>query len=65
MRHIMTALVLDGVLLGFTTTNFSELLPKAIQSDLNVGILHISNGIGGVIGGYLSGSLSDRIPAAK
>lgn len=65
MKHIVLAIVLDGLILGFTASYFSHLLPDSLQSDLNVGILLIVHGFGGIIGGYLSGFLSDYIPVLK
>lgn len=63
MMHIVPAMALDGFLLGFTTTNFSNLLKEEEASDaFKVGLLHISNGIGAIIGGFISGYLSSKIP---
>jgi hypothetical protein len=65
MKFIVPAMFLDGFMLGFTATNFSSLLPESLRSDFNVGLLHISNGGGAIIGGYLSGYLSSKIAVIK
>ena len=65
MKILIPAMVLDGFLLGFTTTNFSTLLKAEDETNFNVGLLHISNGIGAIIGGYLSGFISTRIHVLK
>lgn len=65
MKHIVPAMILDGVMLAFTTTNFSTLLPANLQSDFNIGLLHICNGVGAIIGAYLSGYLSSKIAVIK
>ncbi len=65
MKHIIPAMILDGIMLAFTTTNFSNFLPETLQTDYNVGLLHISNGVGAIIGGFLSGYLSSRIAVIK
>lgn len=36
-----------------------------MRTDFNVGLLHISNGGGAIIGGYLSGYLSSKIAVIK
>ena len=58
-------MVLDGFLLGFTTTNFSTLLKPDDETNFNIGLLHISNGTGAIIGGYLSGYLSNKMHALR
>jgi len=59
MRHTIIAIVLDGLILGFVATNYSTLLPVDLKTDLNVGILLIIHGVGGILGGTISGFLSD------
>ena len=66
MKHIIPAMALDGLLLGFTTTNFSSLLKEEDNDNsIKVGLLHISNGVGAIIGGYLSGYLSSKMPVMR
>jgi predicted MFS family arabinose efflux permease len=55
------SLILDGLILGYITANNSKMLPVNIRTDLNVGFLLIILGIGAVVGGLISGYLSDRI----
>lgn len=65
MKLLIVAMILDGFMLGFATSSFSEMVPQPIRSSLNVGIVLIVNGAGSIIGGYLSGTLSDKIPASQ
>lgn len=65
MKFMMSAMVLDGFLLGFTTTNFSNIVVPSLRTDFNIGMLHITNGLGAIIGGYLSGHLSSKIHVLK
>jgi predicted MFS family arabinose efflux permease len=65
MKFIVPAMILDGFLLGFTTTNFSNLLNKDQETSFNVGLLHISNGVGAILGGYLSGILSSKMSVLR
>ena len=65
MKHIAPAMILGGLLLGFTTTNFKNLLKEEDTTTFNIGLLHISNGLGAIIGGYLSGYLSGKMAILK
>lgn len=48
-------------MLGFLASYFSHLIPERIRSELNVGITLMINGVGAMLGAYLSGYLSDKI----
>ena len=61
MKYTILAMILDGFFTAFIATNFSDLLPVPLKSNFNVGLLHISNGVGAIIGGYISGILSSKI----
>lgn len=65
MKYVILAMILDGFFTGFIATNFSDFLPVPLKSNFNVGLLHISNGVGSIIGGYLSGYLSIKINVLK
>ena len=65
MKYLIAALFLDGFMLGFITTFFSHMIPESIRSPENIGIVLMVNGVGSIIGGYLSGYLSDKTSASK
>ena len=64
MRYIIIPMVLDGFILGFNTTDFSKFLPENLKTDVDLGIMLMVHGIGAAIGGYTSGTLSDKMPVA-
>lgn len=65
MKYLIAALFLDGFMLGFITTFFSHMIPESIRTPKNIGIVLMVNGVGSIIGGYLSGYLSDKTSASK
>ena len=65
MKYLIFAMILDGFFTAFIATNFSDFLPVPFKTNFNVGLLHISNGLGAILGGYISGFLSDKIPPLK
>jgi len=65
MKYIIFAMILDGFFTGFIATNFSDFLSIPLKSSFNVGLLHISNGVGAIIGGFISGELSVKIQVLK
>jgi len=65
MKYIILAIALDGIMLGFVTSNFSNMLPESVRDDLHLGIMLMIHGVGGIIGGYLSGFLSDTIAVPR
>ena len=65
MKYLIFAMILDGFFTAFIATNFKDFLPTPFKTNFNVGLLHISNGVGAIFGGYLSGFLSDKIAPLK
>lgn len=65
MKYLLLAIILDGFFTAFMATNFSNFLPCPLKSTFNLGLLHISNGVGAIFGGYLSGYLSDKVGPLK
>lgn len=61
MKHLFVALLLDGLMQGFISSYFSHLLPSEIRTTVNLGIILSIKGLGSIIGGFLSGILSDKI----
>lgn len=65
MKYLIAALFLDGLMLGFITSFFSHMIPESIRTPQNIGIVLMINGLGSIIGGYLSGYLSDKVKPSK
>ena len=68
MKYLLCLIAIDGLMLAFSTVLLSKLIPqnsdeKKFKSDFN--IVLICFGGGTIIGGFLSGYLSQKISIKK
>ena len=64
MAPVLPLIAVDGLILAFTSTCLSRLIPSTgdkHSDSLHTGICIIVFGIGTIAGGYLSGYLSDKL----
>lgn len=61
----MPSILIDGLILGFISSSVTHLLPYSNYSKLQAGIFLIFLGLGAIIGGLLSGLLSDKLAIIK
>lgn len=60
MYYLFIIMVFDGVIAGFISTYLSKLLPEEIRTDLNVGYMLMTEGIGCILGAVISAFSSDK-----
>lgn len=65
MVDLIPSFILKGFLLAFKSTHFGSILPAEYETSFNVGILLLFSGGGAVLGGWLSGYLSEKIDMLK
>lgn len=58
-------IVTDGFILGFISSSATHLLPEDHYSRIEAGIFLIVLGAGAILGGFVSGFLSDKISIMK
>ena len=60
MKSLIPLLIFDGLILGFISTSSTKLMPIE-SSRVDIGIFLIVLGAGCIVGGFVSGYLSDLI----
>lgn len=60
MSYMFIIIILDGLVSGFISTYINKLIFVDIRTNLNVGYLLITEGIGCIFGAVLSAFLSDH-----
>lgn len=68
MKHLLFVIVIDGLMLAFSTVTLSSLIPKDKddkKDEFNFSIVLIFFGVGTILGGFLSGYLSQNISVKK
>lgn len=68
MKNLLFLIVIDGLMLAFSTVTLSKLIPKDSdekRDKFNFSIVLITFGVGTIIGGFLSGYLSQNVSVKK
>ena len=60
MYYMFIPIILDGIISGFISIYFSKLINIDIRTDLNVGFLLMTQGVGCIFGAMLSAFMSDK-----
>lgn len=68
MYPVLIVLVIDGLAMGFYSSEIPHLIPSDTPSDIvdkMTGITNISMGVGATLCGFLSGFISDKLGELK
>jgi predicted MFS family arabinose efflux permease len=60
MSYMFIVIILDGLVSGFISTYISKLIYVDIRTNINVGFLLMTEGVGCIFGAMLSAFLSDK-----
>jgi len=60
MSYMFIIIILDGLVTGFISTYINKLINSDIRTDLNVGYLLMTEGVGCIFGAMLSAFLCDK-----
>lgn len=65
MYYLVIPVILDGIISGFISVYLNKLIAEESRTNLNVGYLLMTEGVGCIIGAIASATISDKISVIK